>query len=49
MGQQAALLIPNQLFHRQPASALNKPPFDLTKIKSGVQGLANIVQQIDSK
>ena len=46
MGEQAALLVKDELLGRQPAHALDKAAFDLADIDGGIYGAPDIMEDI---
>ena len=46
MGQQLALFVPNNLFHREPTHALHVGTLDLTLVNGGVDGLTRVVHDV---
>ena len=46
VGGQHAVLVPHQLLGGQPAHALHKTAFDLADVDGGVDGRANILEDV---
>src|ERR1700733_2845965 len=49
MGLQRAFLVPEQLFRRQPAYALQETAFDLPQVDCGIQGGSHVVQDVGAQ
>ena len=49
MGSQATGIVPPELLHGQPTSALHETALDLAEVDCRVQRFANIVQDVDAQ